>query len=335
MTGSTARFSMAPMAGITDAAFRARLRRNGCSLLFTEMVSAAALARKNRRTLAYLRDPDVGQDLAVQIFGAVPEELAEAALLAQEAGFEHIDLNMGCPVRKVVRSGAGAALMAEPERARRCLEALRRAVRGTFSIKLRSGWDSSQVNCLQVGEMAAECGVDAITLHPRTRAQGYSGTAVWSLVKVLADRLPVPVVGNGDVVDAVGAVTRLRQASCHGVMIGRGAVRRPWIFRQVAALEAGRVLPEPDLPWIGEDLLRQFDDLVSLKGEAVGVMEMRKFLAWSAKGFPGAGDFRRRVQEIKEAQAMVSEVRRFFGRERAEDRPGEWRTDRARIAHCA
>ncbi len=311
--GFASRFSMAPMAGITDAAFRARLRRNGCGQLFTEMVSAAALARKNRRTLGYLQDPDVGRDLAVQIFGAVPDELAEAALIAQEAGFEHIDLNMGCPVRKVVRSGAGAALMAEPDRARRCLQATRRAVRGTFSIKLRAGWDASDVNCLALGQMAEGCGVDAITLHPRTRAQGYSGTADWNLVNALVQRVSVPVYGNGDLTDADVAVARCREASCRGVMIGRAAVARPWIFREVEARWQGEVEPEPGPLWIAEDLLRHLDDLVVLKGEQVAVLEMRKFAAWSAKGRRGATEFRRRVQEVTEAEVMAREVRRFFG----------------------
>lgn len=307
-------FSMAPMAGVTDVAFRARLRRWGCRALTTEMVSAAALARGNRKTLAYLDAPDRGDDLAVQLFGADPRELAEAAEVVQEFGFHSVDLNMGCPVRKVVRSGAGAALLRDLERAERCLVALRKAVTGTLSVKIRSGWDAESVNFLATGRMAADCGADWVTLHPRTRAQGYSGAADWSQVETLARALSVPVVGNGDVGCAEQAVARLRRSGSSGVMIGRAALARPWIFREAQALWAGRVPDEPPTQAeIGQDLLRQMADLRRWKGERVAAFEMQKFLAWAARGVPGASEFRRKTQACACVGSLEMEIRRFFG----------------------
>ncbi|MBI5445002.1 MAG: tRNA-dihydrouridine synthase [Deltaproteobacteria bacterium] len=308
------KFSMAPMAGVTDFSFRMRLRRRGCRYLYTEMVSAAALARRNRKTLGYLRPPDLGPDLALQLFGAQPEELAEAALTAQEAGFRALDFNMGCPVRKVVKSGAGSALLLDPERSERCLRALRRAVAGRFTVKLRSGWDAAHLNGMELAKMAADCGADGVTLHARTRAQGYSGRADWSLVGALARNLPIPVVGNGDVSSGAEAVERLSQTGCAGVMIGRAALSEPWIFAEAESLSEGAgALAPPSPAQIGEDLLLHLEDLVRDKGERVAVLDLRKFVAWAAKGLPGAAPFRRRVQTTACVRELAQEIRTFFG----------------------
>jgi nifR3 family TIM-barrel protein len=301
------------MAGITDAAFRGRLRRNGCKRLFTEMVSAAALARGNRKTASYLAVPDAGEDLGVQLFGADAEELAAAATMAEEAGFRHVDLNMGCPVRKVVRGGAGAALLGDPARASRCLNALRRAVHGTLSVKLRSGWDERSVNCIEMGRLAEACGVDRITLHPRTRSQGYGGNSDWRLVAALVEAVSVPVVGNGDVTSAEEAVRRLEECRCAGVMIGRAALGEPWIFRDAEARCAGREPGPPPTPAeIGADLLVQMDDVIRWKGERVAAFEMRKFAAWSAHGLVGAARFRRQIHATDGADPLRREVTSYF-----------------------
>jgi tRNA-dihydrouridine synthase B len=306
-------FWMAPMAGVTDAAFRARLRRNGCRGLSTEMISASALARGNRKTLAELRAPDLGTDLMVQIVGSNVEDLAEAAARVQEAGFTHVDFNMGCPVRKVVRTGAGAALLADLPRAARCITALRRSVRGRLSVKIRSGWDHCSVNCVAAGRVAEDCGADRVTLHPRTRAQGYSGLADWSLVEALARAVTVPVLGNGDVATGAEAAKRLRTAGCAGVMIGRAALGRPWIFREAeAGIDSRAPCPPPSRREIREDLRRQLTDLLRWKGERAAVFEMRKFLGWTAKGMPGAAEFRHRVQRAEDLVSLQAEIGRFF-----------------------
>ncbi|MDW7709447.1 MAG: tRNA-dihydrouridine synthase [Deferrisomatales bacterium] len=302
------------MAGVTDAAFRQRLRRNGCRRLYTEMVSAAALHRGNRRTRGYLQVPDGGEDLGVQLFGAVPEELASAAELAQEAGFRHVDLNMGCPVRKVVRTGAGAALLNDLGRAEACLRGLRRVVRGILSVKIRAGWDEGSINFLEVGRLAEASGVDLVTFHPRTRAQGYGGRADWGMVRALAADLSVPVVGNGDVTSAREAAARLFESGCQGVMVGRAAQGAPWLFRQGERLAGGlEPGPAPE-PWeIGRDLCMQLEDQVRWKGTAVATFEMRKFAAWGARGLPGAAEFRRRLQTAADVEALRREVEGYFG----------------------
>lgn len=322
------------MAGVTDAPFRWRLRRNGCRFLFTEMVSAAALARRNRRTMEYLRPPDLGPDLGVQLFGAEPAELALAAAAAQGTGFSSVDFNMGCPVRKVVRSGAGAALLQDLGRAERCLRALRREVSGVLSVKIRLGWDAARVNVLDVGRLVADCGVDFVTVHGRTRAQGYGGRADWSAIEGLARELSVAVVGNGDIGSAAEAVGRLRDCGVAGVMIGRAALGSPWIFGQAERLLAGEPAGEaPDPASIGEDLLRQIDDLEEIKGGNVAIFESRKFVAWASRGMAGATEFRRRLQEIKDLAVLRGEVSCFFsgtGRRDPDEGPrkptrgGEW-----------
>ncbi|GAB4253437.1 tRNA dihydrouridine synthase [Deferrisoma sp.] len=302
------------MAGVTDPAFRRRLRRAGCRYLFTEMVSAAALARENRRTLAYLRPSDRGPDLAVQVFGSRPDELAEAARAAADAGFSHLDLNMGCPVRKVVRSGAGAALMRDPSLAAACVRALRRAFPGTLSVKIRSGWDAGTRNAAEISALAEAEGADLVIVHPRTRAQGYAGQADWSVVGEVAARVGVPVVGNGDISSGEEAVRRLREFGCAGVMIGRAALGAPWMFAEAEALYRGEPVPAaPGPEERGRDLLLHLGDLVEEKGERVAVAEMRKFAAWAARGLPGATAFRRRVQEARGREAMEEEIRSFFG----------------------
>ena len=304
---------MAPMAGVTDAAFRSRLRRNGCRQLCTEMVSAAALARGNRRTRAYLDVPDLDSDLEVQLFGAVPEELAAAGAMAADAGFTAVDLNAGCPVKKVVRGGAGAALLRDPHGFARCLGALRRAVPGRLSVKIRSGWDAGSVNCSEIARIAEDQGVDRITLHPRTRSQGYSGSADWSLVIELAAQCRIPLVGNGDIDDAGQALERLRSSGCAAVMVGRAALSRPWLFRQAEDLWAGRPMSVAPTPVeVGEDLIRQLRDLTEWKTERTAVVEMRKFVAWATKGCSGAAEFRRRAQRMETAGEVVDHIRNFF-----------------------
>lgn len=315
---------MAPMAGVTDAPFRRRLRRNGCRALFTEMVSAAALARANPRTLAYLCPTDLAPDLGIQLFGAHPEELAAAAAAAEEAGFRHVDFNMGCPVRKVVRSGAGAALLRDTERAARCLAALRRSVRGTLSAKIRIGWDAESLNASEIGRIAAGEGVDLLTVHGRTRAQGYAGCADWRPIEALARELPIPVVGNGDVASAPDAVRRMEAGVVAGVMIGRAALASPWIFGHADRLLQGAAPPPPPTAEErGEDLVLHLEDLEAEKGARVALFEARKFVAWGCRGLAGAAEFRRRIQGHSDMGLLRDEVRAYFSGRSADDRASD------------
>jgi nifR3 family TIM-barrel protein len=278
------------------------------------MVSAAALARRNRKTLSYLRPPDAGPDLILQLFGAQPEELAEAAFTAQEAGFRDLDFNMGCPVPKVVKSGAGSALLLDVARAERCLRALRRATAGRLTVKLRSGWDAAHLNYLEMGALAADCGADGVTLHARTRAQGYSGQADWGHVADLARQLPIPVVGNGDVDSGQEAAQKLSATGCAGVMIGRAALARPWIFADAESCSRGGTPdPAPSPAAIGDDLLLHLEDLIRDKGERLATLEIRKFTAWATRSMPGAAPFRRSIQESATPGEFRQRIRGFFG----------------------
>ena len=259
----------------------------------------------------------------MQLFGAVPDELATAGAMAADAGFAAVDLNAGCPVKKVVRGGAGAALLKEPDRFARCVESLRRAVPGHLSVKIRAGWDAASVNCGEIARIAEDQGVDRITLHPRTRSQGYGGRADWSLVSDLAASCGVPVVGNGDIRDAEDAVRRLHDHGCAAVMIGRAALAIPCVFPQAEDRLAGRPeSPAPAPESVGDQLVRQLRDLAEWKSERTAVVEMRKFVAWATKGYVGAAEFRRRAQTLPGAAELEEHIRVFFANARTAARHG-------------
>lgn len=235
-------FLAAPMAGVSDLAFRMRLRRNGCRALWTEMISAAALYRRHRESLRMADPADRDDAMAVQLFGAKPEELAPATRELTRMGWRRVDLNMGCPVKKVVKTGGGAALMRDPALAEACISAMRAEIQGVFTVKIRLGWDASNQNCLEIAQLAARCGVDGVILHGRTRAQGYGGVADWTRVRELSGASGIPLAGNGDIADPQTALERLRDYGVAAVMIGRAGVSSPWIFRDMHLLEQGRPL---------------------------------------------------------------------------------------------
>ena len=298
-------FMMAPMAGVTDEPFRARLRRWGCRALWTEMVSAAALVRKHKKTHQMAAPGDLGNDTAIQLFGANPDELLPAAEILTALGWLRIDFNMGCPVKKVTKSGAGAALLGDLSLAAKCIKAVRDGSGGIFTVKIRSGVTSSQLNYLEAGKMAEGEGADGVVLHARTRAQGYSGFADWSQIDALAGTLGIPVAGNGDIDSAKTALDRLSGHPVAAVMIGRAALASPWIFRDVELMfQGGAPLGRPSIQERSADLSRHFAELVEFKGERGAVGEIKKFAAWCIKGVQGGSVARAEVMQIKEADAM-------------------------------
>lgn len=300
------------MAGITDTPFRERLRRWGCDALSTEMISASALVRNHRGTIAMVDPPDRDDNMAVQLSGVKPDELEEGARLLAAIGWKRIDFNMGCPVRKVVASGGGAGHMRNLPLAARCLSALRKTSGVVLTVKMRSGWSPSEENYLEVGRMAEECGADGIILHPRFRSQGYSGEADWSKITALAGAVKIPVAGSGDVKNPGDALKCLRDFPVAAVMIGRAALSGPWIFRDAKNLLAGEEVPgRPSAGEISADLLIQYDRLVELKGEGAAVGEIKKFAAWALKGFEMATHRRREVMEIKDAARMRQAIMSF------------------------
>ena len=304
---------LAPMAGVTNLPVRLIARRYGAALCYTEMVSVNGLVRDGEKSFALMKSVAEDRPLAVQLFGDDPEMLARGAELSASYA-DLIDINMGCPVRKVVGSGAGSALLQSPERIRGIVRAVRKATSLPFTIKIRSGWGSDSTNFLLVGRIAQDEGVDAITLHPRTRAQMFEGEADWRQIGELKQALSIPVIGSGDLFSARDVVAMLAQTGCDAAMVARGSMGNPWIFREARSLLAGDPVATVTLEERRLVALEHLRMLVADAGEPVAVREMRKHLCWYAKGVAGAAHFRGEVNRIESMAAMESIINSFFGR---------------------
>ncbi len=313
---------LAPMAGITDLPFRILAREAGCGLVVTEMVSADGLVHAAERTRGLLRSAAAERPLAVQLFGADPAVMAAAAAIAVEAcGADALDINFGCAVRKVVKTGSGAALMRDPAGARRLLRAVRDAVRVPLTIKIRTGWERSGSQALAIGAIAQDCGVDAVAIHARTAGQKFSGRADRAVIAALKRRLAIPVIGNGDVFAAQDALSMMRETGCDAVMIGRGAVGNPLIFAQAKALMAGRGAAPPEID--GRlDLMRRYLKLSMDHGGGENAFRrLRHRLGWFAKGIPRSAAFRQRLGDAATAAQAVELIEDF--REAVRGREGD------------
>ena len=299
---------LAPLAGITNLPFRILAREAGCGMVTTEMVSADGLVHGAAPTFDLLRSRPPEKPLAVQIFGAEASVMAAAAAIVEASGADVIDLNFGCAVRKIVRAGAGVALMREPRRAEAIMRAVRAAVKIPLTIKIRSGWERTGRDALTAGEMAEACGVDALTLHPRTAAQKFSGSADWALIAALKRRLRIPVIGNGDIRGADDALRMMAETGCDAVMIGRRAIGDPGIFSEVVSCLTGRTPPIRDFNQRIEVMRRYVLLSTSCFGEARAVGLMRSRLAWFGKGLRNSSGLRRaaaRIGSIAEALALI------------------------------
>ena len=283
---------LAPLAGITNLPFRVLCRRAGAALAFTEMVSVNGLVREGTKTLALLKSDNEDRPLGIQLFGDTPESLAEAARMVDGMG-DLLDINMGCPVKKVVGTGAGSALLKEPEKIAAIVRAVRAASRLPLTIKIRSGWHCGDTTYLEIARIAQDEGCDAITLHPRSRSQMFSGQADWSQITRLKETVSIPVLGSGDLFTPGDCLRMLRETGCDGIMIARGSLGAPWIFRQVAELaENGSSTPVSNRERV--ETIRQHLELFCREaGQAVAVREMKKHIGWYARGFAGAADVRR------------------------------------------
>jgi nifR3 family TIM-barrel protein len=303
---------LAPLAGITDAPFRQVIREMDCGLVYTEMISANALVQGSPRTLRMMDSVPGGVPLSVQIFGADPAIMAEAARIVTAAGSRVLDINFGCAVRKIVKTGAGVALMGDPWKADRVLRAVRRATSIPLTIKIRSGWQPDGKQALETVAIAEANGVDAVAVHPRTARQGFSGRADWKLIATVKKRTPLPVIGNGDIVTPQDALAMMAQTGCDGVMIGRGAVKNPWIFAQVKALLKGR------RPLVVETIMRR--DLmlgyvrasVAHYGEAIACRQFRSRLGWFVKGLHHSSRFRASLSHLETEREAVALISDFF-----------------------
>ena len=286
------------MAGVTDLAFRLLAKEMECGLVVSEMVSAKGLLYENCRTYDLIKIDPRERPTAIQLFGSVPEELAEAARRVAAAGADIIDFNMGCPTHKIVKNGEGSALLRSVDKATAILKAMVQAVDIPVTVKIRTGWDAGSINAVEVAKELEQTGISAIAVHARTREQFYSGTADWSMIRQVKQAVRIPVIGNGDVRTVQDAQRLLGETGCDAVMVGRAACGNVWIFRQIAAwLERGELPAGPTLAEKSQTLLRHLDMLIELKGSHIAIREMRRHAASYVKGYPKSAELRTRFNQ--------------------------------------
>lgn len=290
---------LAPMAGVTDLAFRRLCREQGCGLVVTEMVSAKAIYYHNKNTYQLMEVDPEERPISLQLFGSEPDLMAQIAHQAEAGPFDIIDVNMGCPVPKVVNNGEGSALMRDPKRAGEILRAMVKAVEKPVTVKFRKGFTLDEVNAVEFAKRAEDAGVAAVAVHGRTRSQFYSGEADWDIIRQVKEAVSIPVIGNGDIFSKEDAKNMIEQTGCDGIMVGRGARGNPWLFREIRAyLEDGTETAPPTLEERIQMILRHAADLAEQKGEPVAMREMRKHVAWYTAGLPHSSALRGKVNEV-------------------------------------
>jgi nifR3 family TIM-barrel protein len=305
---------LAPMAGVTDTAYRIIAHDMGCPLCYAEMVSSQGIHFRNERTLTMLESEPGERPLAMQIFANTPEMAAEAAKYVEDLGTADIlDFNMGCPAPKIVKNGEGSALMRDPDKAYAILSAIRKAVKMPFTVKMRKGWDDEHVNVLEIAKIAEAAGVDAIAVHGRTREQFYSGKADWDIIAEVKKTVKVPVIANGDVRTCQDLQKILDVTGADGVMIGRGAQGNPWIFKQLTHyLRSGEVLPPPTLQERAAVIVRHLDLLLKYKGDYIGPREMRKHATWYTRGITHGAILRDKFNRAEKREDFIAILNEYF-----------------------
>ena len=291
---------LAPMAGVTDLPFRLLCKEQGCGMMCTEMVSAKAILYNNKNTDKLLEVDPRERPVAVQLFGSDPEILSRMAARIEDGPYDFIDINMGCPVPKVVNNGEGSALMRNPKQVEAILTAMVKALKKPVTVKFRKGFNDREVNAVEIANIAESCGVAAVAVHGRTREQYYSGTADWDIIRQVKEAVSIPVIGNGDIFTPEDGKRMLEETGCDGLMVARGAKGNPWIFKRLTHyLDTGELLPPPTKEEKKEMILRHARMQVELKGEYQGIREMRKHVAWYTAGCPGSSALRNDVNLVE------------------------------------
>ena len=291
---------LAPMAGVTDLPFRLLCKEQGAGLLCMEMVSAKAILYKNKNTEALLSIDERELPVSLQLFGSDPDIISQIAHQIEDRPFDILDLNMGCPVPKIVNNGEGSALMKNPKLAGEIIEKTSKAIQKPLTVKIRKGFDDDHVNAVEMAKIAEASGAAAVAVHGRTREQYYSGKADWDIIRQVKEAVSIPVIGNGDLLSAEDVIAMYEQTGCDGFMIGRGAQGNPWIFRQVLHyFETGEKLEKPSFEEVTEMMLRHAKMMLEFKGEYTGIREIRKHGAWYTAGYPNSAKLRVMINEVE------------------------------------